>query len=213
MWEDWGIQANVHTCLVQYRRFTSLAQRTVRCWRTTLWSLQHLAATAGLGSLLVGCSLNVIVNFVFADVRAWLVVADGLYTQLHWWETLILSADGAVNWHSKAISSSRWLECNPLTPKIDKFGWGACRLDRCESILINLLADTISLPWVALKRFLSKLWWEGWSLIVHRQVCHQHTHYGCWYYFIKIDSYESALICIKAMRLYGHWGIPLFANG
>ena len=37
---------------------------------------QHSATSAALGSLLIRCSLNATVNFVFADDRGQLVVAD-----------------------------------------------------------------------------------------------------------------------------------------
>ena len=64
-----GELSNLWVMLLQYKRLTSLAQRTVRYWRTNLWSFQHLAAAAVLD---LSTSWTQPDNLVFVDYGGWL---------------------------------------------------------------------------------------------------------------------------------------------
>ena len=108
-----------------------------------MWSFQHLTHTVVQESLLVGCSLNIIVSLVFAGDRDHLVRADLAIKSLEFWvvtiyapnitgEMLLPSIVGTVPWPSKMASfSTDW--------KIDRVGWSARRSDWWESSLINLM--------------------------------------------------------------------------
>ena len=137
--------------LLQCKRLTSLAQWTVGYWRTTLWSFQHSAATTALGSLLVWCSLNTIVNFVFAGDGGRLVVAD---VAVKSFEFRVVAVYGpnctgkrcSFFWRlgpflddpKRLVLMSDWNAI--LDPKIYKGGVASCS-GRCKSSLINLLAE------------------------------------------------------------------------
>ena len=81
-----GELSNLCVNVAAVQGLTSLAQRTVRCWRTTLWSFRHSVATVALGiSLLVGRSFNDIVTLVFASDGGRLVVANVADKHFEFW--------------------------------------------------------------------------------------------------------------------------------
>ena len=101
-------------------------------------------------SLLVGCSLNTIVNLVFADDGSRLVVTD---VDVKGFEFQVVAVY-ALNYVGERRSLFRRLEpvlddSKPLVlmgdwntildPKLDRGGQSASGLDRCESSLIDLL--------------------------------------------------------------------------
>ena len=107
--------------------------------------------SAGI-SLLVGRSLNAIINLVFEGDGGRLVVADVAVKSFEFRMVAVY----AHNSIGKRCSFSRRLEPfldNPkrvvlvgdwnaiLDPKIDKGGWGASGLGRCESSLIDFLSE------------------------------------------------------------------------
>ena len=103
-------------------------------------------------SLLVGPSLNAIVNLVFADDGGRLVVADVAVKSFELRVVAVYAPNYAGERRSVFwllglfLDGPKWLvlvgDWNAiLDPKIDKGGRGARGLDWCESSLIDLLAE------------------------------------------------------------------------
>ena len=103
-------------------------------------------------SLLVGCSLNAIVNLVFADDRGLVVVADVSIKSFEFRVVAVYVPNSVGDRHSflwwlgPFLDDSKWLllmdDWNAiLDPKLDKDRRGASGSDRWESSLINLLVE------------------------------------------------------------------------
>ena len=137
--------------LLQCKRLTSLAPRTVGCWRTTvIFSAYGSRSSAGV-SLLIGRCLDADVNVVFAGDGGRLVVVDVAVKTFKFRVAVVY----APNIIAERASFFRWMEPfldDPkrlvlvgdwnviLDPKIDKVGQGARRDRRSENSLIDLMA-------------------------------------------------------------------------
>ena len=101
---------------------------------------------------LVGCSLNVIVNLVFEGGGGWLAVADVAVKSFGFRVVAVYAPNSIGEKHSifrllelfldypkRIILLDDWNAI--LDPEIDKAGRGASGLDRCESSLIDLMAQ------------------------------------------------------------------------
>ena len=158
MRRDWGIQANALACLV-YSRTSAWS-----CWsaRDSLHLHRGLSDAEGRlwgifsrcsaeVSLLVGRSLNAIVNFVFAGDGGRLVVTDVAVKSFEF-RLVVVYAPNSVGERrfffrrlepflddpKQIILVGDWNVI--LDPKIDKSGWGTSGSDWYESSLIDLMA-------------------------------------------------------------------------
>ena len=106
-------------------------------------------SSAGV-SLLVGHSLDVDVDVVFAGDGGQLVVADVAVKSLKFQLVVVYAPNIAVErtsffcWLASLLDDSKWLvlmgDWNTILDlKIDKVGWGASRLGRCERSLVGLM--------------------------------------------------------------------------
>ena len=135
----------MNVAAVQETHFTC----TGDCWVVFLTFSSHCSIEV---SLLVECSLNVIVNLVFAGDRGWLVVADVVIKSFEFRMVAGYAPNSISKRHSffrqlgPFFDDSKWLvlvgDWNViLDPKIDNSGRSVNGLGRCESSLIDLLAE------------------------------------------------------------------------
>ena len=113
---------------------------------------QHSAATAALGSLLFGRTLHAIINLVFAGNGGRLVVANVAIKTFEFRVITVYASNSAGErrsffwWLGPFLDNSKRLvlvgDWNAiLSPKIDRDEQGASVLVRCESCMIDLLAE------------------------------------------------------------------------
>ena len=143
MFRDWGIQINVRVFLVnsrpamrillQCKRFTSLALRTVGLKDDYVVLSVYGSRSSVEVSLLIGRSLNADINLVLADDGGRLVVADAALKSFEFWMVAVYPpniaakrlsfflAVSAVPRRSKTDSFSGWLECDPWFQ--NRLGW------------------------------------------------------------------------------------------
>ena len=142
---------SVEVAAEQETHFTCTADCRVPESNFVVFSAFGSRCSAGV-SLLVGRSLDTIVNLVFADDRGRLIVADVAVKTFE----LRVVAVYAPNLAGERHSFFRWLgpflddpkrtvlvgDWNAiLDPKIGKGGRGVSGSERCESSLINLMAE------------------------------------------------------------------------
>ena len=114
-------------------------------------------------SLLVGCSLDVIVNLVFADDRGWLFVADVILKTFKFWVfvgeicSFFQQLGSFLDNPKRTVLVSDWNAI--LEPKIDKGIRGASGSERCESSLIDLMAEFDLID----RFYLDHPGWEMWT--------------------------------------------------
>ena len=167
--------SNLWWMLLQCKRLTSFAQRTVGCWGTTLKSFSVFGSRCSTGiSLLVERSLNVIVNLVFAGDEGRLVIVDVAVKSFEFRVVAVYASNGVGERRSffwqlepffddpkRKILMGDWNTI--LDPTVDKAGWGASGSDERESSLIDLMAQHNLVDWfhrlyvLALKPLLRRL--------------------------------------------------------
>ena len=107
--------------------------------------------SAGI-SLLVGRSLNAIVNLIFANDGSRLVVVDVAVKSFELHMVAVYAPNSVGERRSffrrlePFLNDPKWIilvgDWNAiLYPKIDKVGWGVNGSDRCESSLIDFMAQ------------------------------------------------------------------------
>ena len=136
--------------LLWCRRPTSFVLWTVGCWKAILCFLSIWQLHQRWVSLLVGRSLDADVDIVFAGDRGPLVVADVAIKSFKFQLVAVYVPNITVERVSFFRQLAPFLDDSKrlvlmcdwnaiLDLKIDKVGWGARRLGRCESSLVGLM--------------------------------------------------------------------------
>ena len=141
----------VNVAAVQKTHFTCSADCHVLEDDFVIFSVFGSSCYAGV-SLIVGCSLDAIVNLVFADDGCRLIVADVAVKNFEFWVVVVCAPNSAGErrpffrrWEpflddpKRIVLVGDWNAI--LDPKIDKGGRGTSGSARCESSLIDLLAE------------------------------------------------------------------------
>ena len=160
MWGDWGIQANVRACwtqesqkviaAVQETHFICAANCRVLENDFHVFSAYGSRTSVGV-SLLVGRSLDADVNDVFAGDGGRLVEADVAVKSFQFRLVVVYAPNIAAERVSyfyrfvPFLGDSKWLvlmhDWNAIPHlKINKVGWRASGLGRCESSLVGFVA-------------------------------------------------------------------------
>ena len=167
-WGDWGIQAGVRTCLVNSLTFIYVADCRVLEGDFVVFSVFGSRFGAGV-SRQVGGSLNANVNLVFAGDVGRMVVADIAVKTFEFWVVAVYAPNISgerrycFRWLEPFLNNSKqWVLMGDwnaiLDHKVDKGERSARGMGRCESSLIDFLAEFDLIDRFRLNHPLREMW-------------------------------------------------------